>query len=688
MAVNKKDDVSKKVYEDIDSFVDYYEKEMNRTNKYIEKQMEIAEKRLASEKLSLAMYYENQLNEYRKKGWLNTQEEVLKYARTLQTENNIRNRKEQLDLIKELSKRNQKELKNEEAYLTKLVSLRSSTKADGTEKTASEKRTDTIKADLLEFGNTLKTGLDKSLTNLGANFMNAVNQMSNVINSTITTYANYRGTINARLQGSTYDRNNKAFQNLSDTLDKVAFSGLISASDLYANLDALVKEGIGTNLEQKALFQTIKDYIAGTFDVNSASLKRIIRIQQEDSTAARLGMESYLTKFLNEFTKSTEYLTTTFDTVADSLLEASAMLKNASSSTEFEYVVQKWLGSLTGLGLSESTASSIAQALGYLGSGNIENLSGSAINNLLVMAASRANISYADLLTKGLDALDANSLLLGMTQYLQELGASTNNVVKSQLAKTFGVSVSDLVAVQNLGDMTNLYKNVMSSEAMYKELTSQFGSLTTRLGGAKILENLFSNFQYSTGMNIANNPVLYSLWKITDMIQGVTGGINIPAISVMGNMVDLNTTVENLMKLGIVGMSTLGGIGDIISGFGSTFNGKNLLSALEISSGISAITKGSGLLSPSNELQKVTTSVASYIGNTAGEVYSENAISTATQEAETKTQEVEKHSDIYEYYEQMKLDEVVNSIDTNIKKIVDDGIYVTLRTSTVNGLTI
>lgn len=688
MAVNKKDDVSKKVYEDIDSFVDYYEKEMNRTNKYIEKQMEIAEKRLASEKLSLAMYYENQLNEYRKKGWLSTQEEVLKYARTLQTENNIRNRKEQLDLIKELSKRNQKELKNEEAYLTKLVSLRSSTKADGTEKTASEKRTDTIKADLLEFGNTLKTGLDKSITNLGVNFMNAVSQMSNVINSTITTYANYRGTINARLQGSTYDRNNKAFQNLSDTLDKVAFSGLISASDLYANLDALVKEGIGTNLEQKALFQTIKDYIAGTFDVNSASLKRIIRIQQEDSTAARLGMESYLTKFLNEFTKSTEYLTTTFDTVADSLLEASAMLKNASSSTEFEYVVQKWLGSLTGLGLSESTASSIAQALGYLGSGNIENLSGSAINNLLVMAASRANISYADLLTKGLDALDANSLLLGMTQYLQELGASTNNVVKSQLAKTFGVSVSDLVAVQNLGDMTNLYKNVMSSEAMYKELTSQFGSLTTRLGGAKILENLFSNFQYSTGMNIANNPILYSLWKITDMIQGVTGGINIPAISVMGNMVDLNTTVENLMKLGIVGMSTLGGIGDIISGFGSTFNGKNLLSALEISSGISAITKGSGLLSPSNELQKVTTSVASYIGNTAGEVYSENAISTATQEAETKTQEVEKHSDIYEYYEQMKLDEVVNSIDTNIKKIVDDGIYVTLRTSTVNGLTI
>ena len=42
------------------------------------------------------------------------------------------------------------------------------------------------------------------------------------------------------------------------------------------------------------------------------------------------------------------------------------------------------------------------------------------------------------------------------------------------------------------------------------------------------------------------------------MIQGLTGGINIPFITAFGTGVDINTSVENLMKLGIVGVSTLG----------------------------------------------------------------------------------------------------------------------------------
>lgn len=64
---------------------------------------------------------------------------------------------------------------------------------------------------------------------------------------------------------------------------------------------------------------------------------------------------------------------------------------------------------------------------------------------------------------------------------------------------------------------------------------------------------------------------------MTDLIQSVTNGINIPAISVLGNMVDLEATVENLAKLGIVGVSTIANTGKIIKGANSVFNGSNLL---------------------------------------------------------------------------------------------------------------
>lgn len=157
----------------------------------------------------------------------------------------------------------------------------------------------------------------------------------NQINTAIGSYAKYQTSINTRLQGS-----GKTFSTLADRLSDIAFSPLINTEDLYSNLNTLVGEGIVTNVEQRASLMTMSNAIADTFEVNSATLKKLIRIQQQDSTAARLGMEGYLTRFLNEFVKSTEYLTTTFDTVADSLLEASSLM-SANDSAEFEYVVQK-----------------------------------------------------------------------------------------------------------------------------------------------------------------------------------------------------------------------------------------------------------------------------------------------------------------------------------------------------------
>lgn len=496
----------------------------------------------------------------------------------------------------------------------------------------------------------------------------AIDEGLNRINSAISTYAGYQTEINARLQGV------GSFNKSIDTLSDVAYSPLVKTEELYANLSNLVGEGISSNVEQKAFLQTIKKGIATTFDVNTQALKEIIRIQQFDSTASRLGMEAYLTRFLNEFAQNTEYLSTTFDSVTESLLQASSLM-TGQEATEFEYIVQKWLGALTGVGLSEATARSIADAIGKVGSGQ---LSDSAVQNLVIMAASRSGgTSFADMLTGGVTNYSTNTLMSSIVTYLQELGSYDNNVVKQQLAQTFGVSMSDLQAIKNLSDsdIRRLQENMMSYSGMYNELGYQMGELRERLGISNILENLFSNLTFQTGMNIASNPAAFATWKITDLIQGVTGGINIPFISALGTGVDLNTTVENLMKLGIVGATTLGSIGDIISGISSVQNGASLLNSLGIgaSSSTNIVRRGSGLQARASEM---STSLTTMIGNTDSGAYYESTLNAASDEttqklAEAKGETTEYNQEIYNMLEDIDFGDKMASIDKNLGDIYD-----------------
>ena len=486
----------------------------------------------------------------------------------------------------------------------------------------------------------------------------------NAINDAISSYAKYQAGINGRLQGVS------SFSSAVKTLSSVAFSPLLSAEDLYSNLADLVGQGIVTNVEQRAMFETVKEGIAGTFDVTSDSLKRLIRVQQNDSTAARLGMEAYLTEFLNVYVQNTEYLQSTFDTVSSSLLEASATMtlrdrldnksSAAANAAELEFVVQKWLGSLAGVGLSDAAASAIAESIGQLGSGNVEALGNGQMQNLVVMAANKAGLNYGEMLNEGLDASDANELIKGMVVYLQEVAATGTNVVKSQLADIFGVTISDLAAVMNITeqDMNLIHKDLLTYNNMYGELTSQFKQLPGRLGISNILENLFANLTYQTGMGIASNPITYALWKITDMIQGVTNGIAVPMISVMGNAFDLNTTVENLMKLGIVGISTLGNIGKLASGLGSIGDGSVLLKKLKVAEGTAVIKSFGGSTLQNGQRQSgSTTSEATYVGNNDGETYNDSALNEAEDDAQKKLdkKKQEEVDPITEYFKTLEL---------------------------------
>lgn len=548
-----------------------------------------------------------------------------------------------------------------------------------------------------------KLNQDVAMMSIQKGLINALQGLTDSVNSNMKTYTELQRGTNARLQGYNtratglekfLNGGQNSFGILENRLtNAVGVTPYFRTETMLTNLSNLINEGIASNVEQRAFLATASENIANTFDVANGALLRIIRLQQQDSTAARLGMEAYLTKFLNNLVENTEYLNNTFDNVQDALVEMSSQM-SLQASTELEYIVQKWLGALVGVGMSDTTATNIAQAIGYLGSGNVEALSGSNLQNLLVMAASRSNLSYSDLLTSGLSAQTADALMKSLVDYMIEIGKSGNNVVKSQFASTFGISYSDLAAAANLApSIGSLYGNRMSFDDMYSELGSQLNAIPGRMNMATMLDTLWENMEFGLGANIASNPALAAIWKVTDLIQQNTGGINIPFITAAGFGMDLNTTVENLVKLGVVGASSLGMIGDLISGVQNTFGPSRILGELGIGSGNTSIRRGSGLGTTSSGLS-TSVSGARTVGNASGMDIQQSSLASAREEAQSNAasnpeeEEMKRANiNIYKYLTDTfdkKMDSLVSSVE-DIRRDVDELNFRTFGTLSTYG---
>lgn len=447
-----------------------------------------------------------------------------------------------------------------------------------------------------EFKKYIKDGLSgiaKSLLSIGQQFQ-----------SYIDTYQTYQSKINTRLFGSGLTFNGKnGIENRLTTA--IGNTGWVKTADIMNNVVKATEEGIAYNIEQRAFLQTISENIATTFNAFDASLLRIIRIQQSDTTAERLGLEAGLTRFLNANYLDTSYLNGQYTTVRSNLTEALSTM-SSSESIGIEYQIQKWLGSLFSVGLSDSAVSSISNALGMLGSGDVSGLaSNSGMQNLLAMSASRAGLSYADMLSNGLDESGVNKLLEAMVKYLQEIASNENQVVKSQYASLFGLSMSDLTAASNISNISAVSKSTMSSVAALSELAGQFSELGNRMSIGQRMSNLIDNLKYSVGSGIAGSPASLAVWEIANLLQSSVGGIAIPSIAGF----DLNTTVAQLMQTGLVGVNMIGAIGDLMSGASAWGNATKLLSnVMSIQSGAGTGTRVSGF----------ETSEMAYVGSGSG----------------------------------------------------------------------
>ena len=456
-----------------------------------------------------------------------------------------------------------------------------------------------------KFAKKFSENIGKALTSF---LSKSVSALSSSLDSYIKSYVQYTGAFTTRLQGTNLTNPlTGASKILLDVSRNLATSPYLKQADMLENLNKLVESGIAYNLESRAYIATATQKIATTFNAFDSSLLRIIRLQQADSTAARLGMESLLTKFLNARFEDTSYLSTIgTGNITGQLLEAESLMGYKGAS-EFDYAVQKWLGSMSSLGVSSNTINMLAQGLGYLGSGNISALSGNtALQNLFVMASGG---QYGRLLTGGLNAGNASQLLTNIVRFGQSIATSGNNVVRSELASLFGMTVSDLVSLTNITaeDIKEITSDLVTYEQLRKETDTQLSTMWQRTTLPEMVQNIISNVSTRVASTIATNPMALMSWQVANLLS--ESGLD-PTIELDPLGVGASLTMSTAMKSGLMGVNSGP---SMITAILSNLFSNNLLGTNLSVWGAKEVRRGTGL-SSSGITSGLTTSASTYYG--------------------------------------------------------------------------
>ena len=382
-----------------------------------------------------------------------------------------------------------------------------------------------------------------------------------------------------------------------DITGMAGISPLVKQSDLANKVSQMVGQGIAFNVEQRATLAVLKNKIATTFEATNGTLLRLVRIQEQDTTAGRLGMEAALNAFLNNMYETTEYMEGLAAQVKGNLEEAMSLM-TGENALSFEYQVQKWLGSMYSVGMSQEAVQGLGSVLGKLASGQIDAITNGGQGNLVIMAANQAGLSVADILNNGLDSQTTNELMNSMVDYLAKIAkdAGDSKVIQQQMASVYGMTASDLKAAVNLSSSRSaVARDGLTYSGAINNLYSMANSMYARTSIGEMMGNAFDNFQYTMAAGIANNPALYATYKAAGLLDAVTGGIALPDIKVMGTGVNLQTTIADLMRVGAMSGSILSGIGSMIaSGGNGGITGSDILRAAGISSAANMVSRGNG----------------------------------------------------------------------------------------------
>ena len=393
------------------------------------------------------------------------------------------------------------------------------------------------------------------------------------IDQSIKTYSQYAIKVNTELRGTTKETT-KAYTDAVEKLNNaIGSTGLAKMSDVLSQMSSLTAKGIVANVEQKAFLASIKDGIISTFDIADSTMLRIIKLQGEESTTNRMVMQASLRDYLNQQYQNSQYIVENYKQVSDSLLEATSLL-TSSMSLGLESTVQKWMGSLASVGLSTNAINSLAQAIGYLGSGDLQGMSSSGVQKLVMMGANRAGLSYSDMLIGGVSAENAEALMAGMVAYLG--GLSGNNVILSEYAKIFGVSVSDIVAARNA---TKELESIRGSTIAYTESAlSQYltdYSNTLQEVPSVLYDALMDNMFFGMGTNVASSRFGYASYKVGGLLSSIGNDISKSGeaiVSTVGTVMNVaGVAAQLLAAFGVTSGKGIKGVMKTITGLGDSF---------------------------------------------------------------------------------------------------------------------
>ena len=578
--------------------------------------------------------------------------------------------KEQEKLQKEIDKLRKKQTDNEnkekvrkqkqidiDAHKAKLSLLKD--EADEYGKSLKNSFKQGIEKGILEIKS--KGGFGKALlgdigTAVGKSLSSGIKAGTDSVNSAMKLFEGKASKINARLYGT-----GKTFTELNEVFESnLGASPYVKYADSIDNLATLVDYGVAYNIEQRAFLKTIESKRATTFDAFDSNLLKIIRIQQQDSTVYRMGAEAKLTEYFNKNFQDSSYMSTVYDSVSQAVADSVVQL-GTQGGAEYEYNIQKWLGSLYSVGMSSSTLTSLATAINQLATGDIEGLQGSSMYNLLALSASRGGMSYGDLLSQGVNANNIDVLMSNIVSLWSEYANAGNQVTKKKYADLFGVDMADMVAIGNIkqSDIESLIKENFNYGDANKVLGEQLNLVGSRMHVSEMINNAFENVVAGIGTQIASSPGMASIWMINNMIKDATGGINIPFITAMGNGIGMETDLNSLVNLGIVGAGTLGQIGNVMSSL-SNKGGLNL----EAWGASDMTTRGTGTAGIVSGV-KSTTSQTTYIGNASSSDIYDQSLNAAYDNVDKSVA-----GTAIDDADKMKK-AIVEAIDPNIKAILE-----------------
>ena len=460
--------------------------------------------------------------------------------------------------------------------------------------------------------------------------------------------------IDTRLQGSKKSRLMGSYWTAMDwkVQGAAGISPFIKQETLVNQIENMVSQGIAFNVEQRATLATMSEKIASTFNATHATLLRLVRIQQEDTTAARLGMESALNSFLNNMYETSEYLKGVSESVKSSLEDAMSLM-TGENALSFEYQVQKWLGSMYSVGMSQGSVNSLSTALGQIASGKIEALTNGGSGNLIVMAASNAGLDLGSILKNGLNDSTTNSLLDAAVGYLGNIYNQTkeNKVVQQQMASVFGMTAADLKSISNLmKSRTNISENGLTYATAMGQLKAMANSMDSRVSMGEKLSNMWSNVQYGMGAGIASNPALYAIYKMGSLLKQTTGGIDIPLPLVMGSGLNYKLNVADLMLVGAMSGGVMSALAKTLVGLtgGVGAGGTGILKRMgvDFSGSSDYVVRGTGSnLITKNSSNGFDTSNSGYGAQGDGEGIKDSILTSETDKANKTTADAVDSSD-------------------------------------------